>query len=123
MNARAVAFHPEKGNRFTPSSIQLLPAGTNVYIGLCSHRIEPHALCVDSTLFVFLHDSASLAELVRSVQEVIETLPADIPWEPEGESPLRLDWITQQLAAREEEMLDSLPRRGNALVRKRMLPA
>jgi hypothetical protein len=123
MSVRAVAFHPSRGNRYVPSSIQLLPAGTNIYIGLCNRPTEPHALCVDRTLFVFLQDQGSLAEVVRTIQDVVETLPADMPWQPEGDSPLRLDWIAQQLAAREEEMLDAAPTRTNAVARKRLLPA
>ena len=123
MSARAVAFHPSRGNRYVPASIQLLPAGTNIYIGLCNRPTDPHALCVDRTLFVFVQDQGSLAELVRVIQDVVGNLPTEMPWQPEGDSPLRLDWIAQQLAAREEEMLESPPSRTTAVVRKRLLPA
>lgn len=123
MSARAVAFRPSRGNRYVPSSIQLLPAGSNIYIGLCNRPMEPHALCVDRTLFVFLDDQGSLAEMVRIIQDVVAELPEDMTWKPEGDSPLRLDWIAQQLAAREEEMLTAVSARPETVVRKRLLPA
>jgi len=123
MSARAVAFRPSRGNRYVPSSIQLLPAGSNIYIGLCNRPTEPHALCVDRTLFVFLEDQGSLAEIVRTIQDVVAELPVDMPWKSETESPLRLDWIAQQLAVREEEMLSVVSARPDNGNRKRLLPA
>ena len=107
----------------TPSSIQMFPAGSNVYLGLCVSRVAPHAICVGETLFVFLHASLSLAEIVQQVQDVVADLPADIAWKPDPQNALRLDWIAQQLAAREEEMLEAPSPRGNVVVRKRLLPA
>jgi hypothetical protein len=123
MSARAVAFRPSRGNRYVPSSIQLLPAGSNIYIGLCNRPTDPHALCVDQTLFVFLEDQGSLAEMVRTIQDVVERLPADMPWLPDSDSPLRLDWIAQQLASREEDALMTVNTRPEGVSRKRLLPA
>ena len=106
-----------------PSSIQMFPAGSNVFLGLCAARVAPHAICVGETLFVFLHANLSLAEIVQSMQGVVADLPADTPWKPDPRNALRLDWIAQQLAAREEEMLAAPPSRGNVVIRKRLLPA
>jgi len=108
---------------FSPSSIQMFPAGSNVFLGLCVARVNPHAICVGETLFVFLHANLSLAEIVQSMQGVVADLPADTPWKPDPQNVLRLDWIAQQLAAREEEMLSAPLPRGNVVVRKRLLPA
>ena len=106
-----------------PSSIQMIPAGSNVFLGLCASRVAPHAICVGETLFVFLHANLSLAEIVQSMQEVVADLPVETPWRPDPKNALRLDWIAQQLAAREEEMLSAPPSRGNVVIRKRLLPA
>jgi len=63
-----------------------------------------------------------LAQVVQSVQDVVTGLPADTGWTPEPENALRLDWIAQELAAR-EEALYSAPPRGRIEVRRRLLPA
>ena len=107
---------------FIPSSIEMFPAGSNVYLGLCSARTETHAFCLGETLFVFLWSGLNLAQIVQSVQDVVTGLPADTGWIPEPENALRLDWIAQELAAREEALI-SAPPRGRMEVRRRLLPA
>jgi len=108
---------------FTPSSIQMFPAGSNVFLGLCTARVQPHSFCIGETLFIFLWGNRSLAEIVQSVQEVVQALPADTPWKPDPHNALRLDWIAQHLAAREEWVLSAPTGRENYIVRKRLLPA
>ena len=106
-----------------PSSIQMFPAGSNVYLGLCAARVEPHSFCIGETLFIFLWGDKSLAEIVQSVQQVVDDLPSDTPWRPDPQNALRLDWIAQQLASREEWVLNAPSGRENLVIRKRLLPA
>ena len=71
---------------FNPSSIQMFPAGSNVFLGLCTARVQPHSFCIGETLFIFLWGNRSLADIVQSVQEVVQALPADTPWKPDQKS-------------------------------------
>lgn len=100
--------------------ITMLPAGECVYVGFCDNNVSPHYLVVGENLFIFLSSTLDVADMVRSVQEVLSQLPASCGWRPtDPDSAIRLDWIAQAMTVSEMES----SRSSAVTPRRRLSPA
>jgi hypothetical protein len=100
--------------------ITMLPAGECVYVGFCDNNVSPHYLIVGENLFIFLSSNLDIADMVRSVQEVVSGLPASCGWRPtDANAAIRLDWIAQSMAVSENDSNRSLA----VMPRRRLSPA
>ncbi|MEY3764183.1 MAG: hypothetical protein RLZ42_843 [Armatimonadota bacterium] len=100
--------------------ITMLPAGECVYVGFCDNNVSPHYLVVGENLFIFLSSTLDVADMVRSVQEVLGQLPASCGWRPtDPDSAIRLDWIAQAMTVSE---IDN-SRSSAVMPRRRLSPA
>lgn len=100
--------------------ITMLPAGESVYVGFCDNNVTPHYLVVGENLFIFLSTNLDVADMVRSVQEVLSALPASCGWRPtDPSSAIRLDWIAQAMTVSE---IDN-SRSSAVMPRRRLSPA
>lgn len=98
----------------------MLPAGEGVYVGFCDNNVTPHYLVVGENLFIFLSTNLDVADMVRSVQEVLSALPASCGWRPtDPSSAIRLDWIAQAMTVSE---IDN-SRSSAVMPRRRLSPA
>lgn len=98
----------------------MLPAGESVYVGFCDNNVTPHYLVVGENLFIFLSTNLDVADMVRSVQEVLSALPASCGWRPtDPSSAIRLDWIAQAMTVSE---IDN-SRSSAVMPRRRLSPA
>ena len=108
------------GHLSLPKPINMLPAGDNVYIGFCENNVTPHYLVVGNNLFIFLSSKLDVADMVRSVQEVLGSLSPSCGWQPaDAEAAIRLDWIAQAMSATELETGRSM----TTMPRRRLSPA
>ncbi|MFM7188000.1 MAG: hypothetical protein ACKO14_09310 [Armatimonadota bacterium] len=111
----------QRGLSSIPKPIEMLPAGQNVFIGLCQNLVVPHHLVVGENLFIFLHANMDLSDVVRSVQEVMSELPMNCGWRPvDPNNAIRLDWVAQMMASREMPGISHQPRTE---IRRRLMPA
>jgi len=111
----------QKGLASIPKPIEMLPAGQNVFIGLCQNQVVPHHLVVGENLFIFLHANMDLSDVVRSVQEVMSDLPMNCGWCPVNpNNAIRLDWVAQLMASRDMPGISHQPRTE---IRRRLMPA
>lgn len=103
-----------------PKPINMLPAGDNVYIGFCENNVSPHYLVVGDNLFIFLSASLDVADMVRSVQEVLGSLSPSCGWKPaDASAAIRLDWIAQAMSTSDIDTGRSM----TTMHRRRLSPA
>jgi hypothetical protein len=98
----------------------MLPAGDQIYVGFCDNNVEPHYLVVGENLFIFLSSNLDVADMVRSIEEVLSNLPESSGWRPsDPNATIRLDWISQAMSVSDVDSRHSLA----AAPRRRLYPS